>query len=56
VSPGCSGAFDDIRRAADSIRSTIVSLEEAARQADVYPGTRRDLLRRYRLDNPAWAR
>jgi hypothetical protein len=23
---------------------------------DVYPGTRRDLLRRYRLDNPVWTK
>jgi S1-C subfamily serine protease len=56
VAPGCSGAFADIRRVADEIRSTIVSLDEAARQADVYPGTRRDVLKRYRLDNPAWTR
>jgi S1-C subfamily serine protease len=56
VSSGCDGAFADIRRVADDIRSTIIALEEAARQADVYPGTRRDVLRRYRLDNPAWTR
>ena len=56
VSPGCAGSFDDIRREADNIRDTIVALEEAARQADVYPGTRRDILRRYHLDNPAWTR
>jgi S1-C subfamily serine protease len=56
VSSGCDGGFADIRRVADDIRSTIIALEEAARQADVYPGTRRDVLRRYRLDNPAWTR
>jgi len=56
VSPGCTGSFDDIRRTADNIRDTIVALEEAARQADVYPGTRREILRRHRLDYAGWAR
>ncbi len=56
VSPGCTGSFDDIRRVADNIRDTIVALEEAARQADVYPGTRRDILRRHRLDYVGWTR
>jgi hypothetical protein len=56
VSPGCAPYFDDIRRAADDIRAAIGALDEAARRADVYPGARRDLLRRYRLDNPAWMR
>jgi len=50
VSPGCAGTFDDIRRVADDIRGAIGALDEAARQADIYPGTRRDMLRRYRLD------
>ena len=29
---------------------------ETARQADVYPGTRRDMLRKYRLDYSGWDR
>jgi trypsin-like peptidase len=56
VSQGCGTTFEDIQRVANEIRSTIGSLDEAARRADVYPGARRDLLRRYRLDDPAWTR
>jgi len=56
VATACSGAFDEIRGVATQIRSAIASIDEAARQADVYPGTRRDVLRRYRLDNPGWSR
>jgi hypothetical protein len=33
-----------------------VSAEEAARRADVYPGARRDILRKYRLDYAGWQR
>jgi S1-C subfamily serine protease len=54
VPPGCQSAFGDIRRAADGIRDAVAAAGEAARQADVYPGLRRDLLRRYRLDYPGW--
>ena len=54
VSPGCGSTFADIRRAADDIRDSVIAAGEAARQADVYPGTRRDILRRYRLDYPGW--
>jgi S1-C subfamily serine protease len=54
VSPGCESAFSDIRRAADDIRDAVLSAGEAARQADVYPGTRRDTLRRYHLDYAGW--
>jgi len=54
VAPGCAPYFDEIRQGADQIRSVIGALDEAARKADVYPGTRRDVLRKYRLDNPAW--
>jgi hypothetical protein len=56
VSPGCANAFADIRHAADEIRTTIVAADETARQGDVYPGTRRDVLRRYRLDYAGWAK
>jgi len=54
VPPGCASAFSDIRRAADNIRDAVVTAGEAARQADLYPGVKRDLLRRYRLDYPGW--
>ena len=56
VSPGCAPVFSDIRRVADDIRDNVVAAGEAARQADVYPGTRRDVLRRYHLDYAGWAR
>jgi len=56
VAPGCGPAFGDIRRAADDIRDAVLAASEAARQADVYPGTRRDVLRRSRLDYAGWDR
>jgi hypothetical protein len=54
VPAGCTSAFADIRRAADGIRDAVAASGEAARQAGMYPGLRRDLLRRYRLDYPGW--
>ncbi len=56
VSPGCTGAFSDVRHEAGLIRDQMIAAEEAARQADVFPGTRRELRRKYRLDYPAWDR
>ena len=56
VAPGCNAIFTDVRRIADEIRTAVVAAEEAARQADVYPGTRRDVLRSTRLDYAGWAR
>jgi hypothetical protein len=56
VSPGCEGSFADIRRVADDIRDRVIAAGEAARQADVYPGTRRELLHRYRLEYSLWER
>ncbi|HKB10001.1 MAG TPA: trypsin-like peptidase domain-containing protein [Vicinamibacterales bacterium] len=50
VRDGCTTFFTDIRRVAGEIRSTVGALDEAARREDVYPGTRREILRRYRLD------
>jgi S1-C subfamily serine protease len=56
VSPGCSQLFADIRRSAEDIRGTVLSADEGARQAGVYPGRRRDILKRYRLDYSGWDR
>jgi hypothetical protein len=56
VAPGCGAAFGDLRRVAEDIRSTVVAVNEAGRQADIYPGTRRELLRRYKLDYAGWER
>lgn len=56
VSPGCSAFFDRIRQTAFAIRDGVAAAEETARRADVYPGTRRDALRRHRLDYAGWGR
>jgi hypothetical protein len=56
VSPGCGALFNDLRRAAHDIHNNVMAINEAARQADIYPGTRRELLRRYRLDYSGWDR
>ncbi len=54
VAPGCSGAFAQLQQTGGAIRDDLRAADEAARRAGVFPGTRRDLRRRYRLDNPAW--
>ena len=56
VAPGCERAFSDLRQTAENIRRDVGAVEEIARQADVYPGTRRDVLRRHRLDYTGWNR
>jgi hypothetical protein len=50
VAPGCEAMFRDVRRMADDIRSGVASADESARQADVFPGVRRGLRQRFRLD------
>ena len=50
VSPGCGPMWGDVRQQAETIRATVQAADEAARQADVYPGTRRELIKKYRLD------
>ncbi len=56
VPSGCASAFSDIQRAAGEIRDGVLAAGEAARQAAVYPGTRREILQRARLDYPGWDR
>ena len=56
VASDCSTAFDDARQRAETIRGEVRALDERARQADVYPGVRRDARRRYRLDYAGWDR
>ena len=56
VDPGCASAFSDIKRETNQIREQSAAAEEAARRADVYPGTRRDARRAYKLDFPGWDR
>jgi len=50
VPAGCDAAFAEIKSAASRIREALRSADETARRADVYPGARRDVLRRFRLD------
>ncbi|MBI3401922.1 MAG: trypsin-like peptidase domain-containing protein [Acidobacteria bacterium] len=56
VAPQCESLWGDLRRAAQGIRDDVMAANEAARRADVLPGTRRDLLRRYKLDYAGWER
>jgi S1-C subfamily serine protease len=56
VSPGCGSNFAQIKTRAEAIRDEVVALDEAARRADVYPGTRRELRQKYRLDYSGWDR
>jgi hypothetical protein len=50
VARGCGSSFADLKHLADQIRNEILTAEEAARQAGVYPGLRRDARRKYRLE------
>ena len=56
VSPNCTTYLAEIRRSAEGIHAALVAADEAARRADVYPGARREALRRGRLDYPGWSR
>ena len=56
VSSGCGPNYAEIRTRANTIRDEMLTLDEAARRADVYPGTRRELRRKYRLDYAGWDR
>jgi S1-C subfamily serine protease len=54
--PGCGTWLGDFRRHADVVQEAMIAAEEGARRADVYPGMRREVRRRYRLDYPGWDR
>ena len=56
VAPGCDRWFADFRRQAAEVAAGVIAAEELARQADVYPGVRRDARRRHRLDYSGWER
>jgi S1-C subfamily serine protease len=56
VSPACVSDFQSFRDAADVLRMRLMQADEAARRAGVYPGSRRELRERYRLDWDGWDR
>jgi len=56
VAPGCSVPFEELRQRANAIATDVRAADERARTADIYPGTRRDARRRYRLDYAGWDR
>jgi S1-C subfamily serine protease len=44
----------ELRQAADQLRTALREVEEQARRDDVFPGTRRELRKRYRLEHRGW--
>jgi S1-C subfamily serine protease len=44
----------ELRQAADQLRSALRDVEEQARRDDVFPGTRRELRKHYRLEHRGW--
>jgi S1-C subfamily serine protease len=44
----------ELRQAADQLRTALRDVEEQARRDDVFPGTRRELRKRYRLEHRGW--
>ncbi len=53
AAPGCRMLWSELLAAAGDIRSIILTVEEQARQAGVYPGVVRDLLAKYGLEEIA---
>jgi hypothetical protein len=54
VSPSCLTPWNDIRERVAGFRSEMATAEESARQGGVFPGHRRELRQRYKLDYPDW--
>jgi hypothetical protein len=51
---GYESRLNDLRTAADALRNALHEVEEEARKADVFPGTKRALRQRYHLDHRGW--
>jgi hypothetical protein len=51
----CRSFLDTITGQADQIRAAVTKATEQARQSGVYPGTLRDLRRKYRMDWAGWS-
>lgn len=56
VSPRCPTYLADITRNAAEFRDAMLRADEAARQAGVYPGARRDARRKHRIEHQSWDR
>ena len=56
AAPQCVNALNTLQNEADGIGAAVLAAEESARRDDVYPGTRRELRGRYRLDYTGWDR
>jgi len=56
VASSCTPYFEDLRRRATDIQRALSAIDEVARAADIYPGTRRDVLRKNRLDYAGWTK
>ncbi|HUK33665.1 MAG TPA: hypothetical protein VLV86_07135, partial [Vicinamibacterales bacterium] len=56
VASGCTNAFSTVLSEANAIKGSVVAADETARKGDVYPGLRRDLLQKYKLDYAGWDR
>jgi len=50
VAPACGEFYRGYRQAADALRTRVLEAEETARRAGVYPGTRRQIRERYRME------
>lgn len=50
----CSRWLSDVTQVASGIRQAMMAADEAARVASVYPGVRRELRRKYKLDWDGW--
>ncbi len=52
--PGFENRLADLRRRAESLKTALAQAEEQARKADVFPGDRRRLRARFRLEHRGW--
>jgi S1-C subfamily serine protease len=52
----CTEWLGDIMQIANGIRGSMTAADEAARAASVYPGVKRDVRRKYKLDWDGWDR
>lgn len=52
----CASRLAELVQAGNAFRTAMAAADESARRAEVYPGVRRDIRRRYRLDWAGWER